>query len=599
MNEKFIIIAYNIIYMKFGDFNDLGFILFFAIILMTFFLLLFVIISYITSIGKEQYYLKQISLESTTTMIYVIDVKRNKITYFNRSDMKNKTTSDLMSFYSRFHPNDTEKVKTWIFSICVDSRQAEQYLEADVLLGSNKKPCFSLLKLLKYSPEIGLVHLESRILKYITPNNMPNAKKGKKTQTGIVKRSQILQLVNKNKSLHGYSYCIRFFYAKQKVLSNNKIERHMIMTLKNVIYPFASNTKLPRQILDEGGNELFLFDLKISNKENAMQLANSLSHVLKKQMEVNGFTGYISFVIGIVENGQYYQDFDTIIECCREACISGQTNGNDIVFHQRNISTPNDMTKYSEQIDHILKDNVLRYLFRPIIEVENGKTIGYFEYVKAYDSPFSNFQEMSKYAARINKNVDLFANVAKHVIPKYAVECRESRSSLFLSISLTDVNSVVEIISGISASQKIKTILVLDEQEVNENSSNVELLSIALHDLKKDGFEIALLLNDKDLLLDDSVYKLFDYFIVGSAMLGTIRKNNHIRLSTYTLIESLLKYDRPIIATDLESWQAVELIIKSGIKYISSEVIAPSNDMLLPIEKKRLEKVISMAEKYL
>ena len=106
------------------------------------------------------------------------------------------------------------------------------------------------------------------------------------------------------------------------------------------------------------------------------------------------------------------------------------------------------------------------------------------------------------------------------------------------------------------------------------------------------------MLKDKDLLLDDVIYHLFDYFVVGSAMLGAIRKNNHIRLSTYTLLESLLKYDKPIIATDLESWQAVELIIKSGIKYISSDVLTPTNDMLLPLEKKKMEKVISMAEKY-
>ena len=112
------------------------------------------------------------------------------------------------------------------------------------------------------------------------------------------------------------------------------------------------------------------------------------------------------------------------------------------------------------------------------------------------------------------------------------------------------------------------------------------------------GFFLALLLNDKDLLLDDAVYFLFDYFIVGSAMLSTIRKNNRIRLSTYTLIESLLKYNKDIIATDLESWQSVELIIESGISLISSEVIAPSNDMLLPLEKKKMEKVASMAIKY-
>ena len=141
--------------------------------------------------------------------------------------------------------------------------------------------------------------------------------------------------------------------------------------------------------------------------------------------------------------------------------------------------------------------------------------------------------------------------------------------------------------------------VVFDEQEINENSNNVELLISTLSSLKNNGFELALSLKDKNLLLDDKVYFLFHYFVVGSAMMEEVKHNNRIRLSLYTLIESLLKYNRPIIATDLEGWQAVELIIKSGISYISSDIVAPSNDMLLPVEKKKMEKVVQMADKYL
>jgi hypothetical protein len=71
-----------------------------------------------------------------------------------------------------------------------------------------------------------------------------------------------------------------------------------------------------------------------------------------------------------------------------------------------------------------------------------------------------------------------------------------------------------------------------------------------------------------------------------------------VRLSIHTLIEQLMKFSQPIIATDLEGWPAVELIIKSGISIVSSEAIAPSNDMLLPVEKKRVEKLHGMYENF-
>ena len=585
--------------MKLGDFTDTNFIIFFAIIVLLLLVIISIVVLYIVSVYKDRKFKEQVDYESTTTRIYIIDVKKNKIIQLNKSDLGNKIVYDLFSFYTSFHPNDAERVKNWVFQICIDPKTAGEYLEADILLNNNKKLCFTLLRLLEYNPQLGLIHLESHILKYITPKNAPKKKNDSRTPTGIVKRSQILSLINHNKSLSGYSYCIRFFYTRQKIISNDKIERYMAMNLKNVIYPFANSPKLPRQILDNGDSELFIFDLRISNRESALQLANSMSHTLKKQMEVNGFSGFINFAIGVVENGQFYQDYDTIEEKAREACISGQTNGNEIVFYQRNANANSDMIKYSEQIEHLLHDGVLRYLFRPIINAKTSQTVGYFEYVKAYDSPFSSFSEMSKYASRINKNLDLFALIAKNVIAKFNSERQSVNMALFLNVSMIDINDISTIISQIPNHNKANIVLVFDEQEINENSHNPELLISALSDLKNFGFELALSLKDKNLLLDDKVYFLFHYFVVGSAMMEEVKHNNRIRLSLYALIESLLKYNRPIIATDLEGWQAVELIIKSGISYISSDVIAPSNDMLLPVEKKKMEKVVQMADKYL
>ena len=585
--------------MRYGDFTDYNFTVFFCLLIICFVALIIVIVFYAIYKNGEKEFRKQIAYESTTTRIFIIDVKKNKFVVFNKSDISSKRTDDLFSFYSSFHPNDIERVKNWIFDICVHPGETSEYLEADVIINNTHRVCFSLLRLLEYKQDVGLIHLESHLLKYITPLNAPKKKTNSHgAPTGIVKRSQISTMINRNKALAGYTYCIRFFYTKQKVISNDKIERYMVMNLKNSIYPYASNTKLPRQIMDNGENEVFLFDLRISNKESAIQLANSIARSIKKETEVNGFAGYINFSIGIVENGIFYQDFDSIEEKSREACIAGQTSGKEITLYQRNVDASNELVKYNKQIEHILQDNVLRFLFRPIINSRTGQITGYFEYVKAYDSPFSNFSEMSKYASRINKNLELFAIVCKNVIPKFIMERRDEHSSLFLSISMVDINDVVDIITHINNYQKANITLVLDEQEVNENSNNVELLIATLQKLKDAGFEIALSLKDKNLLLNDKVYFLFHYFVVGSAMMEEVKQNNRIRLSLYALIESLLKYNRPIIATDLEGWQAVELIIKSGIQYVSSDAVSPSNDMLLPIEKKKLEKLTAMAEKY-
>lgn len=584
--------------MKWWNFKDTNFLIFFIIIIMIIILLAAVIITSAIINHSLREYNKKIEQESISTRIFAIDVKNNKVTFFNRSDMKNKREMELSSFYFHFHQNDTEKVQQWIYSIVTNPKGCDQYLEADVLVNRGRATYFSLLKLIKYDPKVGIIHIESHILKYITPTNFSSKNKG--ALTGVVKRSVIKGIIDKNKSLRGFTFAIRFFYIRQKALSNEKIERYMMMTLKNEVYPYANRKHEPRQIIDDTGNEILLFDLHIQSRIDAVQLAASISHSLKKCIGVNGYSDSVDFAIGVVENAQFYQDFDSIVQKAQEACITAQQNDQEIFVYQKSRGPmAQELSKFNDEIEKLLDNNNLRYLFRTIVDSSRtGSAFGYFEYVRAYDSPFSNFAEMSKYAARVGRNRELFANIARTVIPKFASERPNQNCRLFLSVSMMDIDHMAEILPQIPASKEIRLVLVFDEQEVNENSSQLELLNNSLTKFRKLGYEIALLLQDKNLLLDPSVYTNFDYFVAGAAMMGEIKKDNRVRLSIHTLIESLLKYNQPIIATDLEGWQAVELIIKSGISIVSSEVISPSNDMLLPVEKKKITRLHTMYENF-
>ena len=584
--------------MKWWDFQDTNFVIFVAILAMVVSLLIFVIITFSVVNHSFRVYEDKMKQESISTRVFAVDVKNNKVIFFNRSDMKNKREMDLSSFYFHFHENDTEKVQQWIYSIVTNPKSADQYLEADVLVNRGRATYFSLLKLIKYDPKVGIIHIESHILKYITPTNFSSKKKG--ALSGVVKRSVMKGIISKGKSLRGFTFAIRFFYVRQKALSNEKIERYMMMTLKNEIYPYASNKHNPRQIIDDSGSEVLLFDIKIPAKDEAMQLAASISHSLKKCIGVNGYNDSVNFAIGVVENAQFYQDFDMIVQKAQEACITAQQNGQDVFLYQKSRGPiSQELNKFNDEVDRLLDKNNLRYLYRPIIDTSRtGSIFGYFEYVRAYGSPFSSFAEMSKYAARVGRNKELFANVAKTVIPKFFTEKPNQNCRLFLSVSMMDIDNMAEILPQIPQSKDVRLVLVFDEQEVNENSSQLELLNSSLKKFRILGYEIALLLQDKNLLLDPSVYTNFDYFVVGASMMGEIKNNNRVRLSIHTLIEQLMKFSQPIIATDLEGWPAVELIIKSGISIVSSEAIAPSNDMLLPVEKKRVEKLHGMYENF-
>ena len=87
-------------------------------------------------------------------------------------------------------------------------------MEADVLVNRGKNSYFCLLKLLKYDVSVGLIHIESHLLRFITPMNT-TAKKRRGAVMGVVKRSQMNQLISKDKSLRGFTFAIRFFYISK------------------------------------------------------------------------------------------------------------------------------------------------------------------------------------------------------------------------------------------------------------------------------------------------------------------------------------------------------------------------------------------------
>ena len=113
--------------MRLGDFTDINFIIFFVVILVIGIVLALVTVFFVISQVQENKYKQSLDYESTTTKIYIIDAKKNRIVAFNKSDMSHKEESDLLTFYNTFHPNDVEKVKNWVFQIMVGQENKEEY----------------------------------------------------------------------------------------------------------------------------------------------------------------------------------------------------------------------------------------------------------------------------------------------------------------------------------------------------------------------------------------------------------------------------------------------------------------------------------------
>lgn len=578
--------------MVWWDFTNPEFIVFFIVIALALLFLIALITSFAISRNRNNHRLKDIVHTKNTIIIYIIDFRNNSVLSFNRSSIQNKTNLSLSQFYLRFAEEDVDRLKSWLYSICVENTSTDDYLEIDIV-SKKKVSYYSILRKIKYSQKDGILHLESHMMRYISPST-----NNKNQPYGYVTKERMKEIIENQKNLFGYTYCIRFFYKRLENAFQNRIEKVLSASLKDVVYGFASKSNKNRYIIDEQTNEIILFDIALDNPDKALQLSANIVHNLKKTIGIKGYSESINFSIGIVENAQYYQDFGAIVKTSQQACIYAEHNSLSSYFYTRsNTVVLNETGQYSQEITRLINGNVLRYNFRAIVQATTGNIIGYFNYNIAPESPFSNYMEMAKYSAKVHRNKEFFAYVSKNVVNKFISEINNPGIRLFMPVSLSDVEFMNNILLQIRDIQKCPLTLVFYERDFDEDVIDFKLVSSYLMDIKRMHISLCLEMHDQSLLLSPEVYSHFDYFVVGSSMVKEIKKSKFMRLSIHTLVEQLLKYKKPIIASDVEGWQSIELLINSGIDYLSSETISPTNPMLIPLEKKRMEKLIAISNK--
>ena len=581
--------------MRWWDFTDIKFLILFIALVVILCVAIALLVTFITSEYSDKKCNISINNKKHTKRIYVINPKYDIVEYFDKSSPRRRKISDVARFYEHFHPDDQSKVRKWISDIYTQ-KEHSQFLQSDILVNHGKSQFFSLLKLLKYDPSAGLIHLESYLLQYISPIN--SAKKIK-TQNGIVSKDSMQSLINNRKNSSGYLFCIRFFNLSNQL--NNDISNNESMALipQNIIYPFVSQKRHQRFLVSNNQTELFLYDLLIQKNEDAVLLASSLTKSIQQEISINGLDNYLNFSIGFVQISQYYHNNEALVSTSQQACIYAQQNNLKHYLFSRSVNSPVvENGKYEYEISRLLRPHALRFLFRPVIDCEKGQIYSYFTYVKAFDTPFNGYLEMNKYATQIGKSKELFSVCAKQIINTFNNEKLDPNHEVYISVSTSDLEYANEILKQIPASNYCKLSLLLDEEDINSNAGDQKDLSTCLLKLKSSGYKLGLSLGDNDLLLSTDLYTIFDSFVVGASVISDIGKNDRIRVSLRTMIEQLLKYHKPIVANDLDGMSAVELIIKSGIEFVSSDALGKMSEMILPLEKKKMDKVVSIANQY-
>lgn len=546
------------------------------------------VIAYIVSEVSTSRFKASLKEQSSSVRIFIIDGEKNEVTFFNIANLRDVRTQTMGEFYQKFPLAEQKKVIGWINALFDGEEGTPDFLEANVSDNSVRKQYSSMLQVSAIDRKKKRIHLQSFLLKGI------NSRKGDSDlNRGTSTTKEFAAAIASNSKRRGVTVVYRFAYKKISD-SNKEIDPILYKQLQNALSPLAGGK---RQLVRFSGNELILSDLRVAEKEKAILFASEGLMSLNRYLSINGLNNKISLNAGVLMHRDMdTQDAEAIIQTARGMAKEAADSEQKILVYRRGHLADSSFSdsSYRSEVERIISEKKLIYLFRPIWSTVENKIMGYFLQVQPDDSAFSDIAELKEYATGSGDDRALFATIAKTVVPRFVSERGDPSQKLFFRVRTEERGYMLQVFSRISNTKDSHTIFLFDEVDIRGrfDPTNPDALITDMKAIKAKGFEVGLFLNSGELLLANQLYSAFDYFVCGFSFTGAASNMDaSIRSKLHALVEKLLKYDKPIIATDAVDWPSIEILVRSGLNYISSDVFAPYDEIPKPASLKAIKKI--------
>ena len=545
-------------------------------------IIILLIITFSISRNINKKFDRQLKDASNSIRIYTIDLDNEVVTFFNRSNLRNRTTVSLIQFYEHFPVDEREDLISWVNDLINDENDVQKYKEIHVIAKHRKNNFFSFLEVKDIDYLKRVIRIDSYLLK------TTNVKKSKKDDLAhFASQESFNNFLSASNAHKGYTAVFDFYNLR----NSDDISALVFTQLKNIFKGYI----LPnRSIIELSQHQIVISDLRASNKLQFVQLINSLRNEINSYLMISSLTEQIGFVVAATENKFMHKEPEKLVTTIVSLAEIAKEDHESIIWYEegRQLESEHGDETYRTEVERIIKDKKLRYTYRPIVDLDKQKVVGYHSFVEPLDSFFGNIKELKSYASRTEDDRTLFTTIARNTITRFSQEKANDSQRLFLPVNNFERHYVNRTFAHIANIKSVHIVLIYDEEELNNLTDNT-LTITEIRNFKSRGYEVALDLSDGDMSLPQMLYESFDYFLVDvdENLTSSNKSVQRSLLSFRGLVERLLKFHKPIIAINIPTWDTVELINKLGIPLVSSDAIASSAENVLPLSTKSVLKI--------
>lgn len=547
-----------------------------------------VLLIYFFVTRNEKNVATKIISQKQSARIIVIDMKNNVVRYFDKNDISNSKECTLHEFLELYVPEDSIRIEKWVDDLLSSKKNVSDYLEADIRNFNEKNNQYSFLQVQSIDKKRKLVHLEGCIMSHIDVKNYDGKKKNNRlTVTNIEQMFTIENLKDKNK---GSFIFVTLRNTKLQDEDDDKVDSYLFSNIKNIVIPYLKSNC---SIADYYQASFSIFYPGISTRGNLLRLMAVISKAIAKYLALQAYTENYTYAIAGCLLKNDLSSYKQLVRVTRSITPLAMNHENHTMIYDESVDASSDsLNSYEHEFNNLLDKKDFKVLFQPVLNIHTGSLLAYSSTISCNNSIFGDVQELKEYAFKIGKNKELFAMFNKKVLAKYRAE--NIKCKLIYPVSVLEKDFIAKSFAHISNINEKEFILAFNEEELSQWLQDEEDIIETFENLKDHDFNLALVITRKESLLTAEIMQLFDYFIIDGELTRACRKLGRSILIMHSILDSLKNYKKGIIAYDLDTTNSLYLLTKLGIDYASSNMIGHSDEMILPVDKKKIDKVLQV-----
>lgn len=549
-------------------------------------ILVFMIVSFILAFKKKRR--SRLKIEQNTR-IYVLDKKNNSMMFFDKHNMRKVKSVPLINFFDQFDANSLHSVQSWIDSLLNDPNNTKGFLETNVKVSKNNKTEFVLLEVTSVNVEEEIIHIESHFLPHLSVSSSRH--NGQRFLLSYeIMQAKYNSLIDNGKK-RGVGLIIRLF-LKQNGLSSAIRYNLGALTIQamNILTPYF-NEKRYACLLDI--NEIFIFDVDVSNRSRFFAVANELLKKINGYLTMNSMNDEYGVCIGAAMFDPSLNKMKTFIANCRDMVGYAEKNEDNSVelYEENSAKVSLSSTFIHSELSSLIHNRTFKYYFTPVISYKDADILAYMIDVVPFGTTFKDFETVVKEASNMHLLLPIYDIIFKDYrktsggTQKVIMKVTAEVLNIFLEVAPNDIDK--------------NLILLFDYSQIDLFLNNSDDFDHKLIRLKEKGYSMGLYFEDvPEVNLQINIIKLFDLFVLGGNFANDLKRNRRVQ-ADIILMDALFKtYNKPIII-NLKTLGSTEVAFSMGIKYFSCLEFAPASSIFEPLDDKQKKYLVQKSLKLL